>query len=221
METLGVLVYRIRSLYSAGSVNILLKLAVMRVSPAPDLQGGKLANWKSNVKTRKAKIALDNSKESFEKICIKQSYPSPVEEPESFVANFTPYSFLIVDDNEINLRIFRKILLKLFPNSSVQTEQDPALVDITHQTLLKYDLIFLDIEMPIITGTEFARRVRSLRELDRVGLIAVTTKFLCADLELYEKLGFDFSLRKPVEYPTNYILSRIEQVLAARSVKRI
>lgn len=166
--------------------------------------------------TASPKLKCHNTVECLDPNCIKRSYPSPVEDSDAFAANPQPYSFLLVDDNEINLRIFRRILLKLFPNSSICTVQELALVDISHHTLLQYHVIFLDIEMPIVTGTEFALRVRSSRELDKVGLIAVTTKYLCADLELYEKLGFDFTFRKPLEYPTNYILHQIEQVLAAR-----
>lgn len=193
----------------------------MMVSPSPDIQGRKVKSWNATVDTTSTKMKCHSTMECLDPNCIKKFYPSPIEDSEAFAANPHPYSFLLVDDNEINLRIFRRILLKLFPNASICTVQDPALVEISHTTLLQYHVIFLDIEMPIVTGTEFALRVRSSRELDHVGLIAVTTKYLCADLELYEKLGFDFTFRKPVEYPTNYILRQVEQVLAIRGSGRL
>lgn len=186
------------------------------VSPSPDLLEKKVKSWNARVDTSHVPAKCNDNLHCHDPSCIKRFYPSPIEDSEAFVANPAPYSFLLVDDNEINLRIFRRILLKLFPNSSIRTVQDPALVDISHAALLQYHVIFLDIEMPIVTGTEFALRVRLSPELDKVGLIAVTTKYLCADLELYEKLGFDFTFRKPVEYPTNYILHQIEQVIAIR-----
>lgn len=191
----------------------------MIVTPVSEVEGEYFKTWLPSMKSTSSNSC--NSKNHIDTRDINLFYPSPVEDSEAFIPNNQPYSFLLVDDNEINLRIFRRMLLKLFPNASVRTVQESALVEISHRTLLHYHLIFLDIEMPIVTGTEIALKVRSSRELDQVGLIAVTTKYLCADLELYEKLGFDFTFRKPVEYPTNYILQKIEQVLQTRCGGRV
>lgn len=142
-------------------------------------------------------------------------YPSPVLET-AFMPNFRPYLFLLVDDNEINLRILERVLAKLFPNAAIRTVQDSALVCVNPQALLHYHVIFLDIEMPIVTGVDIATHVRSNPLLDHVGLIAVTTRSMAADLELYTRCGFDFTFPKPVDHSYGYILLQVEQVLRAR-----
>lgn len=138
-------------------------------------------------------------------------YPLPVDE-HVFMPNYSALRFLIVDDNEINLRIFHRVLAKLFPNSAITTVQDLSRLP----SLVPFHVIFLDIEMPVVTGVDIARRVRLLPSMDHVGLVAVTTRALRSDLELYERCGFDFTFPKPVDQSHGYILLQIERVLRAR-----
>lgn len=144
-------------------------------------------------------------------------YPSPVDDGETFIPNMEPYTFLLVDDNIVNLRIFSRVLGKLFPKASIRAIQDLALLQLSADALGHYHIIFLDIEMPLVTGTEIAATVRSTLALDHVGLVAVTTRFLMADLELYDRLGFDFTFPKPIDFSYRYMLERIERVLGART----
>lgn len=123
-------------------------------------------------------------------------------------------NFLVVDDNEINLRIFRKILKRFFPTATVDILQLSTAVDI--KSLLQYDIVFLDIEMPEISGVDIARSIRSETTLDSVGLIAVTTRCLLEDVELYRLSGFDHTFPKPVSLRHHYILDQISRVLKSR-----
>lgn len=138
-------------------------------------------------------------------------YPSPVEE-KMWIPNAGAYNFLVVDDNEINLRILSRMLGKLFPNANVRTVQESHKVDTANTALLHFDVIFLDIEMPTVTGPDIACQVRQSRELDHVALVAVTTRCMLADLELYRRCGFDLTFRKPLENH-NRIQKKVEQVL--------
>ncbi|OBA21535.1 hypothetical protein METBIDRAFT_22806, partial [Metschnikowia bicuspidata var. bicuspidata NRRL YB-4993] len=130
------------------------------------------------------------------------------------VPNPNSYKFLIVDDNEINLRIFRRVLKRLFPNSAIDMMQDSSQVDTAK--LLLYQIVFLDIEMPHVTGVDIAKTVRLDPALHRLGLVAVTTKSAAADLETYDACGFDFTIPKPIYKGYNGIFRGIEQVLEAR-----
>lgn len=143
-------------------------------------------------------------------------YPSPIEDEEAFIPNTEEFLFLLVDDNAINLRIFSRVLQKLFPNAHIRTIQDSASLHWSAENLLHYHIIFLDIEMPIVTGTQIATKVRSTPALDHVGLFAVTTRFLQGDMELYDQLGFDFTFPKPIDFSYGYMLDRIERVLTTR-----
>lgn len=131
---------------------------------------------------------------------------------------YTPFRFLLVDDNVINLRILQRILVKLYPNASITT------IDKSYQipNLLKsqkYDVIFLDIEMPILTGIDITKIIRTdslFKDLNTVGIIAVTTKTSHDDLMLYDSLGIDYTLAKPLNYTLNHMVNCIESVIKYR-----
>ncbi len=62
------------------------------------------------------------------------------------------------------------------------------------------DVILLDIGLPEIDGYEVARRVRALRKLDHVKLVALTGYGQGEDLRLAREAGFDDHLVKPVDF---------------------
>lgn len=147
--------------------------------------------------------------------------PRPTFSSSTVVDSFTPsekqYKFLLVDDNLINLRIFSRILRKLFPKSTVSAIQDSTSIQMTESFFRQYDCIFLDIDMPIVTGLDIASKVRGFLNLDTKGLIAVTTRSLHHDLDLYESLGFDHCFPKPVAFSYPYLLEKIEEVVKVRA----
>ncbi|ODV95082.1 hypothetical protein PACTADRAFT_50903 [Pachysolen tannophilus NRRL Y-2460] len=62
-----------------------------------------------------------------------------------------------------------------------------------------YDLIFLDIEMPLITGLQLAEKIRSFQELSTLGLIAFTSLQDERSLKLFKNAGIDYTLDKPMK----------------------
>lgn len=128
--------------------------------------------------------------------------------------NSESFHFLVVDDNEINLRIFKRVLHRLYPCATVDVLQLSTAVDI--ESLLNYHIVFLDIEMPDVTGVDIARSVRSCPSLDAVGLIAVTTRHMLEDIQLYQLCGFDHTFPKPVSPSHGHIMEEISRVLQSR-----
>lgn len=159
---------------------------------------------------------LDNYFEREKSISVPSFYPSPVES-NGYIPNTECYNFLLVDDNHINLRILGRILAKLFPKSKVTEVQRLSLVELSAKLLQRYDVVFLDIDMPEVSGVDIARFVRGCKELDTVGLIAVTTRFLLQDMKLYSSVGFDYTFTKPLSFSYAYILDQVEAVLERRA----
>lgn len=126
---------------------------------------------------------------------------------------YTPFKFLLVDDNVINLRILHKILMKLYPNASITTVDKSYEIPSLLQRQ-KFDVIFLDIDMPILTGIDIAKIIR--KDLDDVAIIAVTTRASTDDCKLYYSLGIDYTLAKPLNYTLNHIVSCVESVIKYR-----
>lgn len=74
-----------------------------------------------------------------------------------------PLHFLIVDDDAINNLLCQLIIEQQYPHAIVETFTDPelALQHISHQTIDALNMkttIFLDINMPVISGWDFLKQ---------------------------------------------------------------
>ena len=100
----------------------------------------------------------------------------------------------IVEDNESEREILVGYLKKFSPKFSVEVFSS-AVVFLTDYTP-KYDIVFMDIEMPYLDGMSAAARMRKLDE--RTCLIFVTNLARYA-IKGYEVSAFDFIV-KPLTY---------------------
>jgi CheY-like chemotaxis protein len=65
----------------------------------------------------------------------------------------------------------------------------------------RFDIILMDIAMPVMDGLEAAQRIRQLEiehpERPRTPIVAYTTGWLLADTTLLSRVGFDEAIKKP------------------------
>ena len=114
---------------------------------------------------------------------------------------------LLVDDNNINLKVGKVILGKYVNNVDTATNG----LEAVEKTLLKkYDIIFMDIQMPVMDGVEATKNIRNNAEnLSHESIIfALTANISKKDIDLYLKDGMDDYLNKP------YKPNQIKEVLA-------
>lgn len=84
-------------------------------------------------------------------------------EPTMLTAPKNPYAaqkalqVLVVEDNEINLFLVREMLERLGHNVSVATD---GLAGVQSANAKRFDLILMDISMPVLNGLEACRRIR-------------------------------------------------------------
>jgi two-component system sensor histidine kinase BarA len=103
---------------------------------------------------------------------------------------------LVVDDNEINLRLAEIILKKNNYDVATVCSGDGS-VEIAKNN--NYDLIFMDIHMPGIDGYEAAKRIRENSNKDhRPIIIALTANAMPQEIEKVESSGMDDILIKPI-----------------------
>ncbi len=112
-----------------------------------------------------------------------------------------PLRLLVVDDDEINLRIASHMLGKA-GISFVSASDGQEALDVWQE--FSFDLILMDVHMPVMNGIEATKIIREEEAgTDRHTLIiALTADALREEGENILQLGFDGYVTKPVEFKT-------------------
>ena len=108
-----------------------------------------------------------------------------------------PLSILVVDDDELNQRMMRLILKR--EGHLIECVSN-GLEAVNAVKARAFDIILMDLQMPVMDGVEASRQIRKL-EMDggRVFIVALTASYLPErGRELYEA-GIDNYLAKPFE----------------------
>ncbi|MBN2745974.1 MAG: response regulator [Bacteroidales bacterium] len=107
---------------------------------------------------------------------------------------------LIVDDNAINRQVLQFAMMKY--KSKVETA-DNGVIAVELFMEKPFDLVFMDIMMPIMDGLAATKSIRKFEKefLDtRSHIIAVSANFQDEDLEEYLSSGLDKVIKKPVDF---------------------
>lgn len=110
---------------------------------------------------------------------------------------FRDFKILIVEDDE-NLRfLFNEyfLLLNYCADFAVDGEDGKNKIESN-----KYDLIFMDIQMPKLTGEELIQKIR-LQGIE-TPIIALTARSMKNEQIYYTDLGFNSVLSKPITLDT-------------------
>ncbi len=115
-------------------------------------------------------------------------------------ADSTGYRILVVDDNEIN----RIIALELLNDMGYETDEacdgQEAINIIKSAKAGDYDLILMDIQMPVINGYEASKAIRELDSpLSSIPIIALTANAFDDDKKDAEKAGMNGHIAKPID----------------------
>lgn len=108
------------------------------------------------------------------------------------------YNILIVDDSSI----IRKVLIKTFGMTEIpvenfyQAENGKVGLDLLKEHWI--DVVFLDINMPVMNGIEFMEHLRKDEKLKDTPVIVVSTEGSKERKDLFINSGVKAYLRKPV-----------------------
>ena len=115
--------------------------------------------------------------------------------------DFSAFSMLLTEDIEIN----REIVITLLEATGIAidcAENGREAVDMFENAPEKYDIIFMDIQMPEMDGYEATRRIRAsgLARAGEIPIVAMTANVFREDIENCLACGMNAHIGKPLDF---------------------
>ncbi len=110
-----------------------------------------------------------------------------------------PLKILVAEDNAINQQVIKRVLLQYGYASDLAVDGEEATAAVQRQ---RYDLVFMDVQMPEIDGLEATRRIdKLLAPSERPYIVALTANAMKEDREACMAAGMNDYLSKPIRQP--------------------
>ncbi len=103
-------------------------------------------------------------------------------------------NILLAEDNEINQKVFEKMMGQTGANIHIAKCGKQA-VEMSER--INPDIIFMDIQMPEMDGNEACERIKSKQPF--IPIIALTANVMVEDVKRYAIVGFDAHIGKPID----------------------
>jgi signal transduction histidine kinase len=117
--------------------------------------------------------------------------------------DFTGVRILVVEDHVLNRQLLLALLNKVNANVTVATQGEEAL-DLLAQAEEPFDLILMDIQMPVMDGIAATRHIRSDQHFSTLPIIAVTANAMSDERLACFDAGMQDYLIKPLDRKTLY-----------------
>ncbi|MBA2674561.1 response regulator [Ramlibacter sp.] len=103
---------------------------------------------------------------------------------------------LLVEDNDINQEVARELLRDAGIAVDVAEHGEAALAMLV---AADYDLVFMDMQMPVMDGVTATREIRRLPRFDHLPIVAMTANAMERERRLCIEAGMDGYLAKPID----------------------
>lgn len=120
---------------------------------------------------------------------------------------------LIVEDNDLNLKLFRD-LLNANGYETIETKEGYEAINLARN--MRPDMILMDIQLPEISGLEVTKRIKADASIRHIPIIAVTAFAMKDDEEKILRAGCEAYISKPISIAD--FLAAIRQFLDSDSV---
>lgn len=126
---------------------------------------------------------------------VTMSIASEPATPETMSSEVPTPRILLVEDNRINQEVALGMLgdVGLIADVAEQGERALELAKLT-----RYDLILMDLQMPVVDGYQTARAIRVLPDYAKTPIVAMTANSLSSDREACWQAGMNDHIGKPV-----------------------
>ncbi len=102
---------------------------------------------------------------------------------------------LIVEDNELNLKLFRD-LLEAHDFETIETKNGNEAIELVRSK--HPDLILMDIQLPEISGLDVTKKIKADKNINTIPIIAVTAFAMKDDEEKILRAGCEAYISKPI-----------------------
>ena len=102
---------------------------------------------------------------------------------------------LIVEDNELNMKLFNDILAA---HGYTILQSNDGLDALQIARLHRPDLILMDIQLPVVSGLEITKQLKADEALRSIPVVAVTAFAMKGDKEKILQAGCEDYLSKPI-----------------------
>ncbi len=129
---------------------------------------------------------------------MPKAHPSSTPNAEDFsAAQLSKLRILLAEDNPVNQRIAQKLLTKAGHTVHIANNGDEAVRALEQE---KFDLVFMDIQMPVMGGYEATERIREqeARLNKRTPIIGLTAHAMHGTREKCLQAGMDGYVSKPI-----------------------
>ena len=137
----------------------------------------------------------------YEKITELLGTEVKVQEPEDDYSDLTGINILIAEDNDINWEII-STMLSMYGITSERAENGRICVDrMAEAGEGRYDLIFMDIQMPEMNGLDATRHIRALENdwASSIPIIAMTADAFSENVAECMQAGMNGHIAKPID----------------------
>ena len=132
-------------------------------------------------------------------------------------ADYSHKRILVVEDNDLNREIAMEILS--MSGAQVETAENgkEAVEMVQASSKGYYDLILMDLQMPVMNGYEATKAIRALERPDaaRIPIIAMTADAFSEDVKRCLDCGMDAHAAKPID--VKEVAHLLEHLLESRS----
>jgi two-component system sensor histidine kinase/response regulator len=120
--------------------------------------------------------------------------------PQATVPNLTGIRVLLVEDNAINQQIAEELLTRAGAAVSIANDGSEAVAAITGAVQPPpYDIVLMDMQMPVMDGHEATRAIRSDPRYDNLPIVAMTAQAMAEERDQCLAEGMNDHITKPID----------------------
>ncbi|MDR1165112.1 MAG: response regulator [Deltaproteobacteria bacterium] len=110
---------------------------------------------------------------------------------------------LLVEDNDVNVLVAKSLMRKMGLSVTV-AENGQVAINILRESYAKrppepFDLVLMDLQMPVMDGYEATRRVRAMPECQGLAIVAMTAHAFAEERDKCFATGMNGHLSKPID----------------------